>query len=79
MFSALSISLAVFVFSHLVPLLIKAVKNISHKWLIGIGSFLLIMGVFTALAIFRSRYLAAHDVQVNPIYFVIINLFFFIK
>jgi flagellar biosynthesis protein FliP len=46
--------------------------------LIVASSLLLIMLVFTSLAIFRTQYLAAHGTNVSPVYFVIVNLFFFI-
>jgi cell division protein FtsB len=75
---SICISFAVFVFSHMTPLLIKSAKNKIQRIVISAGAFVLVSGIFTALAIFRSNYLAAHDVHINPFYFVIINLFFFI-
>jgi len=74
---SISISFAVFIFSHMVPLLYKAARTKLQRRLILGGSLLVVIGLFTALAIFRSSYLASHDVHISPVYFVIINLFFF--
>lgn len=75
---SICISFAVFIFSHLTPLLYKGVETRSQRWLVVVGSLLLVSGLFIALAIFRSNYLATHDVHINPTYFVVINIFFFI-
>lgn len=74
---SLCISFAVFIFSHLTPLLYKGAKNRLQRIIVLGASLLLVTGLFIALAIFRSTYLALHNVHVNPFYFVIINLFFF--
>lgn len=73
-----SVSIGVLTFSHMVPLLYKGAKNGFQKRAIVIGSLLLVTILFSVLAIFRSTYLANHDVHINPIYFVIVNLFFFV-
>ena len=75
---SISISFTVLFFSHLAAFLYKAAKNRSQRWLVISVSLLIVTAVFTALAIFRSKYLASHDIHIHPIYFVIINLFFFI-
>lgn len=75
---SISISVAVFVFSHLASFLVKAAQTKWKRRLIIASSLILVTGLFTALAIFRSRYLATHQIQINPLYFVVINLFFFI-
>jgi hypothetical protein len=75
---SISVSFAVFLFSHLVPFLYKAAKNKLQRWLVILISLFLITSLFTALAIFRTAYLASHDVYIKPIYFVVINLFFFV-
>ncbi len=75
---SICISFAVFVFSHIAPMLFKGAKNKIQRISVVVGSLLLITGLFTALAIFRSSYLETHDVHINPFYFVIINLFFFL-
>ncbi len=75
---ATSISVAVYVFSHLTTLLYKGAKNALQRRLVVIGSTVLILGLFIALAIFRSNYLATHEIIINPTYFVLINLFFFV-
>lgn len=75
---SISVSFAVLAFSHLAPSLYKGAKTKLKRLLIVVGSLLLATILFTALAIFRSKYLEIHDIHLNPIYFVIINLFFFI-
>src|SRR5665213_1793827 len=78
LFLSISASVAVFIFSHMVPLLYKEAKKRWQKWMVILASLFLITSLFTALTIFRSSYLASHDVYIKPFYFVIINLFFFI-
>lgn len=75
---SICISFAIFIFSHITPLLYKGVETKLQRWLVIAGSLLLVTGLFIALAIFRSSYLAAHDVHINPSYFIAINIFFFI-
>lgn len=75
---SISISLGVIASSHFVPLLYKGAKSIFKKRLILIGSFLFLTILFIVLAYFRTTYLESHNVHVNPISFVIINLFFLI-
>ena len=62
----------------MVPLLYKAAHTKLQRRLILAGAMLLVTGLFTALAIFRSQYLASHEVYISPGYFVLINQFFFI-
>jgi len=75
---SICISFAVFIFSHITSFLYKGAKNPLQGRLVIISSLILVTILFSALAIFRSSYLASHEVHINPIYFVIINLFFFI-
>ena len=75
---SICISFAVFIFSHLTPFLYKGAKTKIQRWAVILGSLSLVTVLFAALAIFRSSYLANHDVHINPTYFVVINLFFFI-
>jgi len=72
------ISICVFMFSHVTPFLYKDAKNRLQRISVILGSLFLVTVLFTALAIFRSSYLANHDISISPVYFVIINLFFFI-
>lgn len=74
---SICISFAVLVFSHITSFLYKGARNTLQRRLVIIGSLFLVTVLFTALAIFRSSYLAIHDVHINPSYFVIINIFFF--
>ncbi len=73
-----SVSVAVFVFSHVASFLYKAATTKFKRRVILFSSLLLVTGLFTALAIFRTQYLATHDIHISPVFFVIINLFFFI-
>jgi len=75
---SICISVAVFVFAHMTPMLYKGATTKIQRILVVVGSLLLVTCLFTALAIFRSSYLESHDVHIKPFYFVIINLFFFI-
>jgi len=75
---SISISICVFMFSHVTPFLYKDAKNRMQRISVIAGSLFLATVLFTALAIFRSSYLASHDITISPVYFVIINLFFFI-
>jgi len=75
---SICISVAVFVFAHLTPMLYKGAKTKLQRILVICGSGALVTALFVALAIFRSTYLETHDVHVKPGYFVVINLFFFI-
>lgn len=75
---SISISFAVMVFSHMVPFLYKEAKSIFYRRLIVIGSLLIVTIVFSVLAIFRSNYLANHEIHISPGYFILFNLFFFI-
>ena len=72
------ISFSVFLFAHITPMQYKGASNKLQRIAIVSGALILVTCVFTALAIFRSSYLATHDVHISPTYFVIINLFFFI-
>ncbi len=75
---SICISFAVYLLSHAVPLLYKWVKSIWQKRIVIVSSLVLVTALFTALAIFRSSYLEAHEIHIKPVYFVVINLFFFI-
>jgi hypothetical protein len=73
-----AISFAVMLSSHFAAFLYKEAKTRLKRRLIVIISLATISIVFTAIALLRSIYLAKHDVQLNPIYFVLFNLFLFI-
>lgn len=75
---SIGVSISVFVLTHITPMLYKAAKTKLQRLTVIVGALLLVTSLFTALAIFRSSYLATHDVHIQPGYFVIINLFFFI-
>ena len=75
---SICISFAVFFASHIAPLMYKVAKNKLQRLLVISVSLIFVIGLFIGLAILRSDYLAAHNVHINPFFFVIINLFFFI-
>jgi len=75
---SISVSIAVLVLSHITPFLYKAAKTKFYRRLVVFSSLGLATATFSVLAIFRSIYLAGHDVHINPSFFVIVNLFFFI-
>jgi hypothetical protein len=72
------LSFGVLVFAHVSMNMVKSARTVLKRRLIIAGSMILATWLFIALAIFRSRYLEAHEISVEPKYFVIINLFFFI-
>ena len=78
LFLSICISIAVLTFSHMTAFRIKETKTILKKRVITLTALAIAAIVFAALAVFRSKYLEIHDVHISPIYFVIINLFFFI-
>jgi hypothetical protein len=63
--------------AHATPMLHTKAQTAWGKRLALGGTFLLATAAFTALAVLRARYLAAHDVQVEPVFFVAINLLLF--
>jgi hypothetical protein len=75
---SISVSFAVVAFSHFAAFIYKAAKSPSQRKKVVVLSLAIATAVFIALAIFRSWYLAGHGVQISPVYFVIINLFFFL-
>jgi hypothetical protein len=75
---SIAVSFTVFIFSHMVPFLYKTAKTTLQRRLIVWGSLGIVSLVFGALAIFRSDYLANHEVHINPGFFILFNLFFFV-
>lgn len=72
------VSVGVFIAAHGVPLLYKEAKTAMRRRLIVISALALATVVFFALANLRSSYYAQHDFYVNPLYFVVVNLFLFL-
>lgn len=78
LFISICISVAVLVFSNIVPRLYRRAKDdFQRKSVIG-ATLGIATAVFTALSIMRTEYLVRHDMHVNSIIFVIINIFLFI-
>lgn len=72
------VSFAVFMASHMIPFLYKHFTKPLWRKLLIWGSLALVCVVFVVLAIWRSTYLANHEVAISPLFFVLFNLFFFI-
>lgn len=75
---SICLSFGVLVFAHVSMNMVKSARTVIKRRIIIAGSLILATCLFIALAIFRSRYLEAHEISVEPKYFVIINLFFYI-
>jgi hypothetical protein len=75
---SIGISITVALSTHIVPFLYKSAKNAFQRRMVVLISLLIMTILFTALAILRSTYFSIHNVTINPFYFVIINLVFFI-
>jgi hypothetical protein len=75
---SICISATVCLFAHFVPFLIKKARTKAKKRLIVISALLIATGLFFSLGMLRSKYLETHDVHISPVYFVMINMFFFI-
>jgi hypothetical protein len=73
-----TVSFGVFCASHMVPFMYKEAKTKWKRRLIVICSLVIITIIFIALSYLRVMYLKKHDVELNPGFFVIFNLFFFI-
>ncbi len=74
---AIPTSFAVFILSHVAPMLYKEAKTAIRRRIILASTLGLATAVFFVMGVFRSRYLEQHEVSISPVYFVIINLFFF--
>lgn len=75
---ALSLSIAVVFFSHLIGFWYKKTRSRLKRRLLFFGSLLLVSGVFVSVAILRSLFLAKFGVILNPFYFSIFNIFFYL-
>ncbi len=73
-----AISIAVLTLAHFGAFLIKAAKTSWQRWGITIATLVVASGLLSALAVFRSNYLAYHNVYISPFYFYQVNLFFFL-
>lgn len=75
---AVAVSVAVFILTHITPLLYKNTEGRTKKTLIISSALVLATTLFSAMAILRSVFLQQLNVVVAPVYFVVINVFFFI-
>jgi len=75
---SISISFAVLAASHFAAFLYKESKTKFRRGMVVVCSLSIIIIVFIAIALIRTKYLEGHDVHLNPFYFVVFNLFFFI-
>lgn len=72
------VSVGVFIAAHGVPILYKEAKTALRRRTILVSTFVIAVIFFTALANMRSNYYAHQDFFINPIYFIIINMFLFL-
>lgn len=77
MFISISISVALMVAAHVIPILYKEQPTVFRKRLVLIISTMLVIGVFSGLAFLRSEYLSKQGIEANPLTFIMINLFLF--
>lgn len=75
---SISLTVAVFAFSHIVALMYKNTEDRRKKIMLMAGSLAAATAVFIVLAFLRSEYVAKNDMSINPVFFIVINLFFFI-
>lgn len=75
---AISCSVALFILSHVTPLLIKATRDRIKRRQIIIASLVLAFGVSLTFSVLRSKMLANQNMSVSPIWFVVLNMFLFI-
>ena len=75
---SLSVSFAVDIYAHLVPLVYKEVEGKTKKIMVVVGAFILALILFIVLATLRSMFFERFGVKINPIIFIIINMFFLI-
>lgn len=73
-----AVSFGVFIGSHIAPFMYKEAKTKWKRRLIVLCSLAIVTTVFITLSFLRVLYLKQHDVELNPFYFVIFNLFFFL-
>ena len=74
---AVCVSAATLIFAHFMAFKYKKARTVVRRRLIAAITFVTVIALFTVLGIFRSKYLESHDVHLSPVYFIIINLFFF--
>ncbi len=74
---ALGLAFGIFLASHLAPMFYKHVEKKWQKRLVFWGTIAVMLTVFTGLALFRVAYMKIQGVEVNPLWFVVINFFFF--
>ncbi len=75
--SSISVSFSVYAFSHVVPIKYRKIETPEKKRIYIFIILAIMTGFFSALAVLRSLLLAQENVSINPVYFVIINLFLF--
>jgi hypothetical protein len=75
---SLCASVAILVFGDLTAMLYKLAKNKLERISIVIVSLLIVGALFYEFGVLRSSYLSSHGTSVHPLFFVIINLFFFV-
>ncbi len=76
---AFALSIALFCWSHALPVFVKREVEKQRKILIVVGGIGIVTVIFTVLGLLRSQMLVLHTQQsVSAVYFVLLNLFVFI-
>ncbi len=78
LFISFSVSIGVYAFSHIVPMMYKKIQTPLNRWLFVVVTMIVTVALFIGLAYLRVIILKQRDLSVSPIVFVVINLFLFI-
>jgi cation transport ATPase len=78
LFIAITITVAILLLAHFTSHLFKVAKTSFRRKAVIAGSVSLATIVFIGLGILRSAYLKNHGADVNPIFFVVFNLLFYV-
>jgi len=73
-----AVSCAVLLFAHGAAIYYKKTESPIKKRLIFFGSLAIVSVVFIAGSILRSQFLASQGISINPAFFALFNVFFFI-
>lgn len=73
-----AVSLAILLLAHGTGVIYRRCKKRLHKILVLIASFIIVLTAFIALSTMRSSYMAYMGQDINPIFFIIFNIIFYI-
>jgi len=75
---SVAISVAVILAGHTAASMYKKAKDRTQRIGVVAGSLVIMGAVFYCFALLRTWYLSKHGVEINPLLFVVFNLFFFV-